>query len=163
MLMLTDISSLIGLFKICNIRRTQHLILLYTIEMVHQMYLWDLLLIFKKISFGFALPEKIATSFNFLALLLNFFCKTVTSGVWNCYWTEPFPSFTEPLPDFTELLCESAIMPFTNATTVWTKSRPILQQLLRPVPDPHTTQKLKNPAFYYQELYIEAPTLAKTS
>ena len=139
------------------------MILRYTIEMVHQMYLWYLLLIFKKISFGFAFPEKITSSFNFLTLLLNFFCKTVTSGVWNYCWTEPFPIFTEPLPDFTELLCESAIIPFTNATTVWTKSRPVLQQLLGPAPDPHTTQKLKNLVFYYQELHIEAPTLAKTS
>ena len=90
--------------------------------MVHQMYLRYLLLIFKKINFGFAFSEKIASSFNFLTLLLNLFCKTVISGVWINYCAEPFPTFTELFPEFIELLWESAITPFTNATTVWTNA-----------------------------------------
>ena len=80
--MLTDLLTLLGLFKFCNIRRTQHMILLYTMEMVHpiQMYLWYLLLIFKWIIFGFVFSEKTSSCFTFLTLLPSLFCKTVLSA-----------------------------------------------------------------------------------
>ena len=76
--MWTDLPTLLGRFKFCNIHQTRHVIVRYAMEMVHpiQMYLSYLLLILKMIVFGFMFSEQLTSSFTFLILLLFLFCKT---------------------------------------------------------------------------------------
>ena len=126
----------IGLFKFCNIRRMQHVISHYTMEIVHpiQMYLCYLLLIFKRImDLVLRCQKKHQTVLSSSPYYLIYFVRpcSVMFGI------------ITVLNLFISLLnlSQSSLNSNNHATTVWTKSRPPVQQLLQPATDLNTTQK----------------------